>query len=95
MKKIPPVEISKMNNDDLILVNRIRINSKLVEFEIRNLSNCETTKIMRNAITEMKEKELRSKKPSMGVMMKVGDVKKIFDNIESLPGNSFAAISAI
>lgn len=89
VKLIDPSELPRMDKDDIIVVNRIRLNSKLVEYEIQNIKPSEAV-IIRQAISLIKQREIRSKNAVMGVEMRVGDVLKIFPEYKSLPKNSFA-----
>lgn len=89
VKLIDPSELKGMEEDSLVIVNRIRIYSKLVEFELKDTRTQEIV-IITNAIKEMKARESKHRRTVMGPAMKVGDVKKIFPEYESLPKNSFA-----
>ena len=89
VRLIDPSELPKMDKDDVIVVNRIRLNSKLVEYEIQNIKPSEAI-IIRQAIRLIKQREINTKNAVMGVEMKVGDVLKIFPEFKSLPKNSFA-----
>ena len=89
VRLIEPSELKGMREDSLVIVNRIRVNSKLVQFEITN-SGKQEIGIILNAIKEMKIRESKGRKMVMGPTMKVGDIKKLFPEYESLPKNSFA-----
>lgn len=89
VKLIDPSELPRMDKDDIIVVNRIRLNSKLVEYEIQNIKPSEAI-IIRQAISLIKQREISAKNAVMGVEMRVGDVLKIFPEYKSLPKNSFA-----
>lgn len=91
VRLIDPIELEGMNEDTLIIVNRIRINSKLVECEIKEIGKQERS-IMTKAIKAMKIREAKERKTVMGPAMTVGDIKKLFPNYSKLPRNSFAII---
>lgn len=86
---INPPDIQDMDENEIIVVNRIRLNAKLVECEIRN-NNSTNVAIITAAIKAMKEQEKKSKRTVMGPKMSVRDVKKIFPDYRFLPMNSFA-----
>lgn len=89
VKLINPSELKDMKEDSLVVVNRIRINSKLVEFEVKNTHKQEIV-IIKKAIREMKAKEAKHRRVVMGPTMKVRDIKIVFPEYERLPKNSFA-----
>ncbi len=89
VRLIEPSELKVMQEDSIIIVNRIRVNSKLVEFEITNSGKQEIL-IITKAIKEMKRRETKGHRTVMGPAMRVGDVKKLFPEYEKLPRNSFA-----
>ena len=93
VKMIAPSEIFKMDKDDIVIVNRVRLNSRLVEFEMRNNGDTAKIIIIRNAIQDMKTKE-RHRRALMGPEMTVEQVLQVFDDVEDLPGNSFALAEA-
>lgn len=91
VKIVEPKELSHMDDNQIVVVNRVRLNSKLVEWEIKNIDKKETI-IIRKAIKLMKEKERIKKCAAMGAEMQVKDIRVIFPNYESLPHNSFAIV---
>ena len=94
VKMIAPSEIFKMDKEDTVIVNRVRLNSRLVEFEIRNNGDTAKIIIIRNAIQDMKTKERQNRRALMGPEMTVEQVLQVFDDVEDLPGNSFALAEA-
>lgn len=91
VRMINPADIQKMNENDYLIVNRIRLNSKIVECEIRK-NNPSSVDIILKAIKSMKEQESRSRRTVMGAKMRVGDIKTIFPDFKGLPKNSFALV---
>ena len=89
VRMINPSDIQTMDENQVVIVNRIRLNSKLVECEIRNMDSSSVV-IITKAIKSMKEQESKSRRTVMGAKMRVGDVKKVFPEFTALPKNSFA-----
>lgn len=89
---IDPSTLPSLEKDCVIIVNRIRLNSKLVEWEIQQYDNTGEIIKVKSAIRQMKEKEKRTRCILMGAEMLVEDVMKIFPNYEKLPKNSFAEV---
>lgn len=90
VKMIEPSDLSKMKKEEKVIVNRVRLVSRLVEFEIKNSEDPETMAIIRKAMKEMKVKEEKNHRVLMGPEMTVGEVLKVFDDLSSLPKNTFA-----
>lgn len=91
LRFINPSDLRKMKDDSLVIVNRIRIYSKLVEFELKEARGQESVTII-NALNEMNARESKHRSIAMGPTMRVGDIKKLFPEYERLPKNSFAVI---
>lgn len=92
LEKIPPSEVVKLRDDDQIVVNRVRINSRLVRLEMQDNADRESIKIIRDAIENMMKQEKKQKCVVHGAKMAVKDVKKVFPDIEKMPLNSFVKI---
>lgn len=92
LERIKPTEVAKLRDDDKIVVNRVRINNRLISLELNSNANEESIKIIRSAIENMMKQEKRSKCVVHGATMAVRDVKKVFPNIESMPQNSFVKV---
>lgn len=93
VKFIDPLELQGMSEDDVVIVNRVRLNSKLVECEIKRVELSERNMIMR-ILREMKIREIKQRRTVMGPIMRVGDVKKLFPEYKTLPKNSFAILNS-
>ena len=92
MIKILPAEISTLSDDDIIVVNRVRLNSRLVRLEIEGNDNLESIIIIHRAIENMMIQQKTSKKILLGAKMAVGDIKKVFPDFARMPSNSFVRI---
>ncbi len=93
LEKISPADVVLLNDDDEIVVNRVRLNSQLVRLGMSNNADIESVKIIRAAIDNIMQHEKTKKRIAHGAKMSVRDVKKIFSNIENMPSNSFVKIS--
>lgn len=87
VKTIDPITLSDRDDDEIVIVNRIRLNNKLVEFEVKAISSS-SANIIRNAIKTMKKREISTRQIALGAEMTVADVKKVFPEYKSLPQNS-------
>lgn len=92
LEKISPADVISLNDDAEIVVNRVRINSRLVKLDMENNADEEILKIIRAAIENIMRHEKSRKCIAHGAKMSVGDVKKIFPNIEKMPHNSFVKL---
>lgn len=92
LEKISPADVILLDDDDEIVVNRVRINSRLVKLDMENNVDLESIKIIRAAIDNIMQHEKTKKCIAHGAKMSVRDVKKIFPNIEHMPGNSFVKL---
>lgn len=88
MKVIDPKYLTKMKDDEIIIVNRVQISSKIVEYEIKNV-NSSNSLLLKHAFKNMKDKEKKSNNIVFGAKMQVKDVRVIFPEYESFPKNSF------
>ena len=89
---IDPNMLPSLEKNSVIIVNRIRLNSKLVEWEIQQYGNTGDVIKVKRAIRKMKEKEKRTRCILMGAEMIVEDVMEIFPDYRRLPKNSFAEV---
>jgi len=90
LEKIMPTEVNKLKDDEEVLVNRVRINSRLVNLEFQGGATPEMLSIIRAAIDNIMLHEEKTKSVTYGAKMAVRDVKKVFPNIDNMPANSFA-----
>lgn len=88
-RKTERPDIRRMDENDIIVVNRIRLNTKLVEYEIKKM-DVSTVRIISDAIRLSEKDSIKNNRYNAGVKMKVGDVKKVFPDYDNLPLNSFA-----
>lgn len=92
-KRILPSEINSLEENEIIIVNRARVNSRIIKIEHnfnRSDSLIESYKILNVALNEMLLQEKKHRKTLFGAPMKVKDVKKVFPDILSMPINSFS-----
>lgn len=89
VKSIKPEELQNMDKNALVVVNRIRLNSKLVEYEIKNLNSTETIEI-REVLNVVARNEQDTKCSSIRVKLPVSSILKVFPEYKTLPLNSFA-----
>lgn len=84
--------IRNMDPNETIFVNRVRINSKMMEYQMIGKPDENIEKILLNAKKEMRKQEIDYKKPSIGAKMTIRDILKIFTEPEKMENNSFFAI---
>jgi hypothetical protein len=89
IKYIPPKDILNFEENEIIIVDRVRINSKLVRLEFQGSEQKECIAILRKAINDMIIQEKIAKKTFVGAKMAVRDVKKVFSEVHTMPSNSF------
>lgn len=87
VKLIDPITLADRDAEEVVIVNRIRLNNKLVEFEIKD-NHSSNIVIVKNAIKAMKKKEFGTKRIALGAEMKIADVLKVFPEYKTLPKNS-------
>lgn len=87
---VAPSEVVKMNNSEVLNVNRIIVNARLVELRLTH-SNSEGKEILLRAL-KSEEKDVNGSKKFNDVKMKVGDIKRVWPNIEKLPKNTFKVL---
>lgn len=87
---VAPSEVVKMNDSEILNVNRIIVNARLVELRLTH-SNSEGKKILLRAL-KSEEKDVNVSKKFTDVKMKVGDIKQVWSNIEKLPKNTFKVL---
>ena len=86
-------EVSNMQDDQLVGVNRIAINSRITELQIQGSKDKEAIKILQKATRKIKEKEKRTRPVILwGCDMSVKDVKIAFENLDKMPVFSFKKI---
>jgi len=88
---INPANLASMEPDEVILVNVIRLNSKLVECEVKRINNDDVEKI-RYAMRGARGRKGKSRRALMNAKMRIGDVLRIFPEHKTLPKNSFAKL---
>lgn len=86
---VDPLRLQKMDENETIIVNRVQLNIKLVEFEIQNISSLEVL-TLKKAAHRMNIVERKNRRHVLGAEMRVGDVIKIFPEYKMLPKNTFA-----
>ena len=87
---VAPSEVVKMNDSEILNVNRIIVNARLVELRLTH-SNYEGKEILLRAL-KSEEKDVNVSKKFTDVKMKVGDIKQVWPNIEKLPKNTFKVL---
>ena len=92
VRHIPPAQIRKLNANDKVCVNRVRINSKNVEIIVSGYAQSEKGIVVGKAIRSMQLRDRKAKRAGFGAEMTVGEVLTVFDDLDSLPKNSFASI---
>jgi|GEM_PF-3630192 len=88
---INPALLATMKQDELILVNIVRLSSKLGEYEIKKSSSPDVD-VIRVALRNANGCKHRTRRPLMGAKMLVADVLRIFPEYRRLPKHSFAKI---
>lgn len=95
-KYLTPQQICNMNDEEMILVNRIAINSQLAIVGIRasHGERSAALKILLKASREMESKEYKSRKICWGVKMTVKDIKIAFGRrLKEMPRSYFRKIT--
>ena len=87
---VAPSEVVKMNDSEVLNVNRIIVNARLVELRLTH-SNSEGKEILLKSL-KSEEKDVNGSKKFTDVKMKVGDIKRVWPNIEKLPKNTFKVL---
>ena len=92
---IPSKSLCSMSKDAIVVVNRVNISARLVACEIKGgYKNDEVEMILRRAIRDFHHQDLKSRKASIGAVMTVSDVMKVFENPETLHDNTFYAVKS-
>lgn len=86
---VDPVSLQNMDENAIVIVNRVQLNTKLVEFEIRNISSMDVI-ALKEAAYRMKLTERKYRRHVLGAEMRVGDVIKIFPEYKTRSKNTFA-----
>ena len=93
LKVVLPQDVAKLNKKQMVMVNRIRINSMLTEIALAEITVTEEQiKILKDASQKIKKQEKDRRCAIMGAQMKVEDILKVFKNTDKLPSNSFAIL---
>ena len=86
---VDPPNLQNMDENEIVIVNRVQLNSKLVELEIRDISSFHVIALI-EATHRMRDTERKYKRHVLGAEMRVGDIIKIFPEYKTLPKNTFA-----
>ncbi len=84
LKEIRPQEVKSLDLSQEIWVNRVVLNSKLVELEITPQTNNKKSEIVRSAIISMSKQEDKDNQALFCAKMKVSDVINVFEKLESI-----------
>lgn len=90
MKYLKPNEVNKMQDSEEVYVNRITINSRLVELNLQESVNDEARKILNHAVKNITMREKGKRTVVWGAKMTVGDIRRAFGTIEQMRATSFA-----
>lgn len=93
MKILRSDEVNKMQDSEEVYVNRIAINSRLVELNLQESTNGEAKKILNEAIRSIKLREKGKRTVVWGAKMSIRDIRSAFGGIENMPATSFAIFS--
>ena len=86
-------EICNMQNDELVGVNRIAINSRITKLQIQESNDVEALQILKKASDEIREREKRCRPVVLwGAKMTVKDVKIAFKDLKNMRKRSFKKI---
>lgn len=93
LKSIRLHEIAELDDEQLIVVNRIKINSMLNSIALSEIEvSEEQLKILEKASNKIKIQEKQRKCGIRGVEIKVSDVLKLFKDNDNIPLSTFAII---
>lgn len=92
MDYIDPATILSLDSQNIIVVNRVALNSRRVQVElcVPTMADVKTIEAIDRATIAMRAHDKVSRVPCFGVAMTVADACLIFDNLEQLPKNTFA-----
>ena len=93
MKILKPDEVNKMQDGEEVYVNRIAINSRIVELNLQENANDEAKKILNHAARNIKMREKSKRTVVWGAKMKIGDIRRAFGTIAQMRATSFAIFS--
>jgi len=88
---INPALLATMEQEELILVNTVRLSSKLGEYEVKKSSSPDVD-VIRMALRNAHWSKHKTRRSLMGARMRVADVLRIFPEYKELPKYSFAKI---
>ena len=92
-KYLTTEQIYNMQDDELVGVNRIAINSRITELQIQGCKDIEALQILKRASDEIREREKRCRPVVLwGAKMTVKDVKIAFKDLEYMSRTSFKKI---
>lgn len=91
-KLILPQDIQEMSRDQEVIVNRIQINTRLIEIEAGVSPDLEKLTSLRKAVGDIKRVDRERRGAASGAKMKVDDILKVFGDIINMPNNSFERI---
>lgn len=85
--------IYNMQDDELVGVNRIAINSRITELQIQGSKEIEALKILKKADNEIREREKRCRPVVLwGAKMTVKDVKIAFGDLTKYSSTYFRKV---
>jgi len=84
-----PEEVNKMCDNAEVYVNRITINSRLIELGLSDKKDVVAEKILIKARHSIAIREKGKRIAAWGAKMKIKDVRKAFGNIEKMTSLSF------
>ena len=90
MKILRPDEVNKMQDNEEVYVNRIAINSRIVELNLHESTDGEAKKILNRAIRSIKLREKGKRTVVWGAEMSIRDIRSAFRGIKNMPTTSFA-----
>ena len=93
MKILRPNEVNKLQDCEEVYINRITINSRIVELSLQENANDEAKKILYHTVRDIKMREKGKRTVVWGAKMTVGDIRRAFGTIEQMRAISFAIFS--
>ncbi|MDD4188015.1 MAG: hypothetical protein PHX04_04565 [Bacilli bacterium] len=82
-------DLLAMKSDEIIIVNRILLNSKSVKLKLQEKQTSEEYVVINEALTELNKRDKKTNGMAWGCEMKVKDALLVFGNDEQLPINAF------
>lgn len=87
--RVTPTQLIKKRQAKEVLINRIYLNSKLVEFQIKGIEDPKKVKMITRAITNMLRIEQEKKCILTEAKMKFKDFMIVFPEYKKLPAYSY------